>query len=381
MIYPKLFIYIITAAAASALSFQEAPKPIDKLPVWALGPFVRPANVNPVISPVSTTSFYDPMQKKSLGWESNDTFNPAATVKDGKIYVLYRAEDKSGVAIGHRTSRIGLAESTNGTVMKRRKIPVLYPGDDDQQEFEWTGGCEDPRVAVTEDGTYLVLYTQWNKKTPRLGSATSKDLITWKKHGPIFQDAYTGKFHNIASKSASVLTVLKNGKLVITKHKGKYWLYWGERHVYAATSDNLVDWAPVVNADSSLKELASPRKGFFDSDLTECGPPAVLTSKGIVLLYNGKNLASTGRDLNYTANSYCAGQMLFSAEDPAKYITRLDKPFMVPTESFEKSGQYPAGTVFIEGLVYFKKKYMLYYGCADSRVAVAFYDPLKRTTK
>jgi len=44
--------------------------------------------------------------------------------------------------------------------------------------------------------------------------------------------------------------------------------------------------------------------------------------------------------------------------------------------SFEKSGQYVNGTVFIEGMVYFKKKWFLYYGCADSRVAVAVYDPM-----
>lgn len=44
-------------------------------------------------------------------------------------------------------------------------------------------------------------------------------------------------------------------------------------------------------------------------------------------------------------------------------------------EPFEKSGQYVNGTVFMEGLVFFKKKWFLYYGCADSRVAVAIYDP------
>jgi predicted GH43/DUF377 family glycosyl hydrolase len=355
----------------------QAQQPLTRLPDWALGPFVRPPGANPVIAPDSSTRFYDPMRRKMLDWESNDTFNPAAAVKKGKIYVLYRAEDKSGINIGHRTSRIGLARSRNGIRMKRAGKPVLFPDTDDQQEFEWTGGCEDPRVAVTEDGTYLLLYTQWNKKIPRLGSATSKDLIHWKKHGPIFQDAYNGRFHNIASKSASVLTTLKNGQLQITRYNGKYWMYWGERHVYAATSDNLVDWTPVLNEKGELKQLASPRKGYFDSDLTECGPPALLTDKGIVLLYNGKNLPGANRDTSYTANSYCAGQMLFSATDPARYITRLDKPFMIPTESFEKSGQYPAGTVFIEGLVYFKNKYLLYYGCADSRVAVAIYDPAK----
>jgi predicted GH43/DUF377 family glycosyl hydrolase len=373
----KRIFHILNLLLLSGLCSQ-AQTPIAKLPDWALGPFVRPSGVNPVISPDSTTSFYDPMQKKQLDWESNDTFNPAATVKNGKIYVLYRAEDKSGVGIGHRTSRIGLAESSNGTTMKRTGKPVLFPAADDQQEFEWRGGCEDPRVAMTESGTYLVLYTQWNNKTPRLGSATSKDLVHWKKHGPIFQDAYNGKFHNIASKSASVLTTLKNGKLVITKHQGKYWMYWGETHVYAATSVNLVDWAPVLDDKGQLKELVSPRKGYFDSHLTECGPPAILTSKGIVLMYNGKNQSGKNADPNYTANSYCAGQMLFSADDPSKFITRLDQPFMVPTESFEKSGQYPAGTVFIEGLVYFKNKYLLYYGCADSRVAVAVYDPAKK---
>jgi predicted GH43/DUF377 family glycosyl hydrolase len=33
------------------------------------------------------------------------------------------------------------------------------------------------------------------------------------------------------------------------------------------------------------------------------------------------------------------------------------------------------GTVFIEGLVLFKGKWFLYYGCADSKVGVAVYDP------
>jgi predicted GH43/DUF377 family glycosyl hydrolase len=153
-------------------------------------------------------------------------------------------------------------------------------------------------------------------------------------------------------------------------------MYWGELHVYAATSSNLVDWVPVVNADGTLKELISPRKGYFDSELTECGPPALLTSKGIILFYNGKNKPGDDGDKRFNANSYCAGQALFDKNDPSKNITRLDVPFMRPMASFEKSGQYPAGTVFIEGMVYFKKKWFLYYGCADSRVGVAIYDPL-----
>ena len=66
-----------------------------------------------------------------------------------------------------------------------------------------------------------------------------------------------------------------------------------------------------------------------------------------------------------------AGQMLFDAHDPCRLIDRLDKPFFYPETAFEKSGQYKDGTVFIEGLAYFKQKFFLYYGCADSRVGVA----------
>ena len=65
---------------------------------------------------------------------------------------------------------------------------------------------------------------------------------------------------------------------------------------------------------------------------------------------------------------------------PTKVLARLDVPFFRPMESFEKSGQYVAGTVFIEGMVYFKKKWLLYYGCADSRVGVAVYDPALKTS-
>jgi predicted GH43/DUF377 family glycosyl hydrolase len=354
-------------------SFAQNP---NKLPTWALGGFTRPKNINPVITPDTASVFMDPVLKRQVKWESNDTFNPAAILKAGKIVVLYRAEDKSGVGIGFRTSRLGYAESANGLNFKRKSKPVFYPANDDQKKNEWPGGTEDPRVSVTSDGTYVVFYTQWNRHIPRLGVATSKDLLTWKKHGPIFEHAKNSDIFQKPHKSASIVTRLEGGKQVIAKINGKYWMYWGELGVYGATSDNLVDWQPVVDANGQLKAFISPREGYFDSALTECGPPAILTSKGIVLLYNGKNDPVKG-DKRFNAGTYSAGQVLFDKNDPTKAIGRLDVPFLRPMEPFEKSGQYVAGTVFIEGMVYFKKKWFLYYGCADSKVGVAIYDPSK----
>lgn len=347
------------------------------LPKWALGPFIRPQKVNPILIPDKKNLFTDPMTNKKIAWEGNDVFNPAATIKANKICVLYRAEDTTGIAIGTRTSRIGLAESMDGITMMRRPSPVLFPANDNQKEFEWTGGCEDPRIAATPDGMFIMFYTQWNKKVPRLAVATSKDLIHWKKYGPIFRKAYNGRFFNMATKSASIVTKLVKGKQVIAKINGKYLLYWGEHFVNLATSTDLVNWKPMLNARNELLQVMKTRPGYFDSDLTECGPPALMTSKGILLIYNGKNKAGKDGDERYTANTYAAGQAMFNNNDPTKLIQRLDKPFFVPTEPFEKSGQYPAGTVFTEGLVYFKSKWFLYYGCADSKVAVAIYYPTK----
>ncbi|GAO45157.1 glycoside hydrolase family 130 protein [Flavihumibacter petaseus] len=375
MMNESFFCKFVSISLVSVLPLLVIGQPRAKsLPAWAFGGFQR-AETNPVISPKAASVFADPMTGRSIAWESNDTFNPGAVLKDNKVVVLYRAEDKSGEGIGFRTSRLGYAESTDGINFTRKPIPVLYPGNDGQKKFEWPGGCEDPRVAVTEDGTYVVFYTQWNRDVPRLGVATSTDLINWKKHGTIFAKAYGGKFVDKPHKSASIVTRLKNDRLVIAKVRNKYWMYWGELGVFAATSENLVDWEPVVDAKGALLPLIEPRKGYFDSHLTECGPPAVLTDKGILLLYNGKNLSAAGRDTLLPKGTYSGGQVLFDSNEPTKAIARLDQPFFRPMASFEKTGQYADGTVFMEGLVYFRKKWFLYYGCADSRVAVAIYDP------
>lgn len=368
-----LFIFVTTFMSCTSRE-RQSEDGVGRLPDWAFGGFERPENVNPVISPIDNTWFYCPLTEDSVAWESNDTFNPAATIYDEKIVVLYRAEDKSGIGIGRRTSRLGYATSVDGVTFQRRSTPVFYPDNDLQKSLEWPGGCEDPRIAVTVDGLYVMMYTQWNRVIPRLAVATSKDLVHWTKYGPAFAKAYDGKFYNMACKSGSILTELIDGRQVIKKVGGKYFMYWGEEHVFAATSEDLVNWTPIVNIDGSLKRLFSPRDGYFDSQLTECGPPAIYTPKGIVLLYNGKNHSGKG-DKRYTPNVYAAGQALFDANDPTHLISRLDEPFFRPMDSFEKSGQYVDGTVFIEGMVYFKGKWYLYYGCADSKVGVAVYDP------
>ncbi len=338
---------------------------------WTLGPFVRPLDA-PIIEPNPTAVFTDQILGKTVHWEALHTFNPAAIVRDRKVYVLYRAEDDSGtMVIGMHTSRLGLASSDDGVHFTTEPAPVFYPDNDSQKDREWPGGVEDPRVVESEDGTYVLTYTQWNRQATDIGIATSTDLIHWTKHGP----ALVGeKYQHFDYKSASIVTRLTGGRLIAARIQGKYWMYWGEVQVRLATSPDLIRWTPVEDSSGKAVVLLHNRPRHFDSAFPEVGPPSLLTDHGIVLIYNGKNSEKNGAP-GIAGGAYSDGQALFSADDPQKLLGRPNKPFFKPEKSWEQSGQYAAGTTFAEGLVFFQDKWFMYYGCADSRVGVAVWDP------
>ena len=358
--WPNLLLAAAFLLGALPLSSQPAPA------TWKIGPFTRPVS-QPVITPRPNSTFKDPITGKPVHWEALHTFNPAAIVKDGKIVVLYRAEDNSGsMQIGMHTSRLGLAQSDDGIHFTRQPEPVFYPANDAQKSSEWPGGVEDPRLVESPDGTYYLTYTQWNRKTWDIGIASSRDLIHWTKYGSVFGPKYS----SMKYKSAGIVTRLDNGRLIAARVDGHYWMFWGEGSIHLATSSDLVHWTPLETATHDLVSVLSKRAGRFDSSFPETGPPPVLTAGGIVLLYNGKNDPATG-DKQIGANAYAVGEALFSKDNPRQLLVRTAQPVFYPQMPFEKSGQYAAGTTFAEGLVFFHNKWFLYYGCADSFVGVA----------
>ena len=64
---------------------------------WALGPFVRPQQVNPILEPQSESTFNCPMHDGPVKWEEGDVFNPAAVTKDGNIVVVEPDEEIKGM--------------------------------------------------------------------------------------------------------------------------------------------------------------------------------------------------------------------------------------------------------------------------------------------
>jgi len=339
---------------------------------WLLG-FEKPVE-NPILKADSSYVFFCPVRKDSVQWQKADVFNPAAVVRKDTVFLLFRAEDDPDAELGGRTSRIGLAYSLDGIHFTRESQPVLYPSDDEFSKWDNPGGVEDPRVVEREDGTYLMLYTSWNRKQARLSCATSRDLRHWSKQGPVFQEAYGGRFLDSWSKSGAIVTELKNGRLLAKRIHGQYLMYWGELYMNLAQSADGIHWKPLLDKNGDLLQVFSPSPHEFDSHLVEPGPPALYTEQGILLMYNGKNLSGQGAGSSTPEGTYCGGQVLFDKEDPTRVIARLDQPFICPDLPHELTGQYEAGTTFVEGLVYFKEQWFLYYGTADSMVGLAIRD-------
>ncbi|GAB5518036.1 MAG: glycoside hydrolase family 130 protein [Rhodothermales bacterium] len=306
----SLFIFLMGCQAADE----------HTVPDWQLGPFTRYEG-NPILMPQGDT------------WEAKDVFNPTAWTDGSTVYLLYRAEDSTGIGVWNGTSRVGLATSTDGFTFTREPEPILGPS----ESFELPGGVEDPRI-VRIDSLFYLTYTAYDGETARLALATSPDLRTWTKHGPIVPEVGW-------SKSGAILT---------TPIDSRYWMYFGDTNLWAAHSKNLIDWTVVE------EPVLKIRPGMFDNRLVEPGPQPILTDDGILLLYNSADSSLV----------YRTAQALFDPTDPTKLLARSEEPFMTPDTYLEQTGQV-ANVVFIEGLVRFKDQWFLYFGMGDSGIGVA----------
>lgn len=286
---------------------------------------------------LSTTPVIAP---RGDGWESAGTFNPAVVVHEGRIVMLYRAQDRDG------TSRLGYADSSDGIDFVRRPDPVLSP----EAEYERGGGVEDPRL-VKFDDTYYLTYTGYNRKDAQLCLATSKDLVHWERKGVILP-AYKGRWN---------VGWTKAGAIVPEKIDGRFWMYFlgtavdKTDQMGLAYSTDLLHWTEALDSP-----VLARRPGHFDSRVVEPGPPPMVTADAIVMIYNGAD-----DDLVYRT-----GIVRFDRRDPRKVLSRTDAPVFSPETAWEKTGQVP-NVVFVEGMLRHEGRWLFYYGGADKYVGVA----------
>ena len=248
------------------------------------------------------------LSPQGQGWESAGTFNPATVRHDGKIVMLYRAQDTRG------TSRLGYADSTDGIHLQRRAGPVLSP----EANYEKDGGVEDPRL-VEIDNVYYLTYTGYNTKDAQLCLATSRDLIHWDRKGVILP-AYKGNWNTGWTKS---------GAIVPEKIDGKYWMYF-------------LGTTPDKNDQMGLA---------YSTDMIH---------------WTNFAISEFGADDKLVYRTAIA---VFDRKDPRKLIYRSEQPIFSPEKEWEKVGQVP-NVVFVEGMVRDGDRYLFYYGGADKYVGV-----------
>ncbi len=324
-VWPAIVVVLVTVLSGLATVHFSAPFPE-----------LTRVSSSPVISP------------QGDGFESAGTFNPSVVNRKGKVVILYRAQDRKG------TSSLGYATSDDGMHFVRRAEPVMVA----EAPYEKGGGVEDPRI-VEMGSKYYMTYTGYNNvdgvgpthKDAQLCMATSSDLEHWKRQG-IIMPAYKGKWN---------VGWTKSGAIVQQKIHGKYWMYYlGELAgkilpMGVASSSDLLHWTDALD-----RPVLPVRPGRFDSQVVEPGPAPIMTSEGILLIYNGAD----------DNNLYSTGWVLFDKNDPTKVLARADRPIFMPKLDWEKVGQVP-NVVFVEGLVQEKNRWLFYYGGADKYVGVA----------
>ncbi|CAN5810471.1 glycosidase [soil metagenome] len=327
--------------------------------------------------------------------EVEGVLNPAAIRgPDGQLYLFPRVVAKGNY------SRIAIARvlfDAAGDPSGVERIGIaLEPEADYERRPNGGGGCEDPRITFVEPmRRYVMTYTAFSPRGPRIALAVSKDLLHWERMGLATFESYRDiDFAGVANKDASIFP------LAVPNHAGKMQMAMLHRPLFPGTlpedtvregAHRLLDleresiwisYCPMVTADDDPKRpglfnshhrLATPVSAWEKLKIGG-GTPPVLTRYGWLILYHGvEEVAEPGRDASRLC--YSAGMMILSESHPRRILYRSQQPILTPTVSEERVGVV-SNVVFPTGIDRRDDRggrecFDVYYGMADSRVGVA----------
>lgn len=295
----------------------------------------------------------NPILRPNGGVAADCIFNPGAVVYNDEVIMLCRCINFNDAKNDDNwsVSTLTFAHSKDGVNFELEKQPFLYPSEDNI----YKGGFEDPRLVwLEEEKLYALTYTGVVSYSNTVGLlALSPDLKNWEFCGEVFP----GRAIAITDK----------------KINGEYWAYFGNSSIYLAHSKDLRKWE--ICPDTAI----DPRPDHFDGVLCEAVSAPVINDDGILLMYNGavdgeyrKKLGERVRGFRGEVNDHCysIGWALFDRNDPTKLTARSEEPVIEPQYPYECYGiaEY---TTFGNALINFKGNWYLYYGCSDTRIAVA----------
>ncbi len=276
-------------------------------------------------------------------WENMLVFNPGVTVKDGKVYMLYRA-----MGTNDQISRLGLAVSDDGVHFQRFNDPIYYAKGNTAE----TLGVEDPRIVKIDD-TYYITYIAvsrysdessdigWDvkiSKKPQIGLTTTKDFQTFQDYHVILSD--------VIGKDAAFFPKKINGEYCFLYRVGIGTTFYSQ-------SSYLTDWP-------TKTQVFDRRLGTWDCYRVGVGAPPIETEKGWLLFYHGID----------DNKIYRIGVMFLDLFDPTKVLYRSNEAVFEPEEQYEKKG-FISNVVFTCGAIEKDNLYYVYYGAADGVIGLA----------
>jgi beta-1,2-mannobiose phosphorylase / 1,2-beta-oligomannan phosphorylase len=320
--------------------------------------------------------------------EAWGVLNPAAVRgPDGELYLFPRLVDERNY------SRIGLARvrfGPNGDPVGVERLGVvLEPSAPyELRPSEETGGCEDPRVVyVAALGHYVMTYTAWGDRGPRLAVAVSEDLRTWRRLGlleflPAPDPHYGVEFQNYDNKDGIYFPEPVVGP------DGEEALAILHRPVYGDNVPNGIEdprpsiwlsYCRLADARHDLRNMVKVSQHHLLMTPTQpwealrigAGTPPLLTPHGWLAIYHGVagNPAPVPRELQPV--EYCAGALVLDRRDPRRILYRSPEPILRPETSAEVEGLVP-NVVFPTGVdPRGDGRVDVYYGMADLRIGVA----------
>jgi predicted GH43/DUF377 family glycosyl hydrolase len=330
--------------------------------------------------------------------EVEGVLNPAAARgPDGHLYLFPRLTAKGNY------SRIGIARvrfSQAGDPIGVERLGIaLEPEADYELHPDGGGGCEDPRVTFVEPiQRYVMTYTAFSARGPRIALAISQDLFHWKRLGLARFGPYLDvKFDDVDDKDASIFPIAipnPSGKPALALiHRPLFPGTRPEEIVQCDESRNLdidresiwISYARKLNEEhepdyvhefTSHHRLASPASAWERLKIGG-GTPPILTRHGWLIIYHGvSELNVAGRPPHMLC--YSAGVMLLSQHDPQIIRYRSTKPVLAPIEPYELNGTVDH-VVFPTGIdrrddIGQPHRFDVYYGMADSRIGAARLD-------
>ncbi|WP_232549851.1 glycosidase [Propioniciclava soli] len=323
--------------------------------------------------------------------ELEGVLNPAAArAPDGRLVLFPRV-----VAAGNR-SRIAVADVvvTDGvpTGVERRGI-VLSP-DRGWERGSDHGGVEDPRITWIEAlGLYVMTYVAYGPLGPRAALATSSDLATWTRLGPVqfrYEDHLDTDLNLFPNKDLVWFPEPipgPEGELCFGFIHRPMWRIRGQEVSLPAgvTDDRAAIWLSYVRVSDALADPAALLRPFGHREIARSetawealkiggGPPPVRVPEGWLLIYHGVSGTIIEDDFAPQKDvHYAAGAMILDAADPSRVVARTAHPLLTPETERERVG-IVGNVVFPTAIVEVDGRLFTFYGMADEAIGVASLD-------